>query len=560
MVLAGLRTRYVIPNLAVSDTFTASTSLERHLTGLDFSAKLLNTEVIHGINDLVTFLGGTGDLEGDAEIVAADSFSRYQTYFQDRQNVLAHSTEKLQEYELLTQPRSLKVYETIRRANTVLIVWGTLALFATLFFTFTGAFGWTDLTAAAITGGLTLAPFVGAFFTRPSADLQRNLTNLAVFKMILESHSLKTALARFHLTTPQALRELETEPEAKAAGRQVEALRAELGGVADVDGADFAALARLGFGPGAEEAEAAAANGANGSSRPPTVTAHRSRPPGTRPPRTAATPDDRVAPSPAATSLDGVDEAVVVRRSPRRKRWSLTVPWDGPVTPPVPQRMSAAEIERVLASYGGWIARQRAGQVPRLGLDPRDLRGRRAPRRARARDDARRGGGRGARRLATSGSRSAASARAGARARRAARSRSTGGSRSRRSRCSTTSSCTSSATCASRTTRGASGRSSRAAVPTGAPARLAARARRRAARLPAVHRSGLKSQPVRAISVPVNLRDSLRRIPCTRRCGSCLRSSASRCSASRCSRCVRRPPGPSTRTGCCSMRTTSSAR
>ena len=294
IVLAGLRTRYVIPNLAVSDTFTASTSLERHLTGLDFSAKLLNTEVIHGINDLVTFLGGTGDLEGDSEIVAADSFSRYQTYFQDRQNVLAHSTEKLQEYELLTQPRSLKVYETIRRANTALIVWGTLALFATLFFTFTGAFGWTDLTAAAITGGLTLASFVGVFFTRPSADLQRNLTNLAVFKMILESHSLKTALARFHLTTPQALRELETEPEAKAAGRQVEALRAELGAFADVDGADFAALARLGFGPDAEDAEAAAADGANGSrTGRPTATAHQSRSPGTRPLRTAATPDDR---------------------------------------------------------------------------------------------------------------------------------------------------------------------------------------------------------------------------------------------------------------------------
>ena len=65
-----------------------------------------------------------------------------------------------------------------------------------------------------------------------------------------------------------------------------------------------------------------------------------------------------------------MDEAVVVRRSPRRKRWSLTVPWDGPVTLSVPQRMSTAEIERVLASYGGWIARQRAGQVPRLGLDP----------------------------------------------------------------------------------------------------------------------------------------------------------------------------------------------
>ena len=59
-----------------------------------------------------------------------------------------------------------------------------------------------------------------------------------------------------------------------------------------------------------------------------------------------------------------------VRRSRRRKRWSLTVPWDGPVTLAVPQRMPAAEIERVLESHRGWIARERATQRPRLHLDP----------------------------------------------------------------------------------------------------------------------------------------------------------------------------------------------
>jgi hypothetical protein len=40
--------------------------------------KLLNVEVVHGINDLVGFLGGTGDLQDESEIVAADTFSRYQ--------------------------------------------------------------------------------------------------------------------------------------------------------------------------------------------------------------------------------------------------------------------------------------------------------------------------------------------------------------------------------------------------------------------------------------------------------------------------------------------------
>ena len=128
MLLTGLRTRYELPNLAVSDTFTASTSVERHLGGLDFAAKLLTVEVVHGINDLVRFLGGKGDLEDESEIVSADGFARYQTFFQDRQNVLAHEVEKLQEYELLTQQRSVKVYDSISRANNFLIGWGMVFL------------------------------------------------------------------------------------------------------------------------------------------------------------------------------------------------------------------------------------------------------------------------------------------------------------------------------------------------------------------------------------------------------------------------------------------------
>ena len=37
----------------------------------------------------------------------------------------------------------------------------------------------------------------------------------------------------------------------------------------------------------------------------------------------------------------------------------------------VPERMSKAEIERVLESQSAWIAREREKQVPRLALDPR---------------------------------------------------------------------------------------------------------------------------------------------------------------------------------------------
>jgi predicted metal-dependent hydrolase len=65
-----------------------------------------------------------------------------------------------------------------------------------------------------------------------------------------------------------------------------------------------------------------------------------------------------------------MDESVVVRRSRRRKRWRLSVPWGGPALLAVPERMPAREVERVLESHGAWIARTRAGQKPRLGLDP----------------------------------------------------------------------------------------------------------------------------------------------------------------------------------------------
>ena len=61
---------------------------------------------------------------------------------------------------------------------------------------------------------------------------------------------------------------------------------------------------------------------------------------------------------------------MVVRRSARRKRWALSVPWGGPVTLSVPERMSGAAIDRVLDSRRAWIARERARQAPRLGLDP----------------------------------------------------------------------------------------------------------------------------------------------------------------------------------------------
>jgi hypothetical protein len=248
-LLTGIRTRYNLGNLAVSDTFTASYTLERHLAGLDFAKKVLGVEVVHGINDLVRFLGGCTELDDEPALIASEAYSRYQSFFQDQQNVLAYQSQRLQEYLLLTERRAIRVYDIVRWSNIFLIVWGSLFLVATLVLTI-----WATIRPEqirwelpAVTGGISLAQFAGAFVVDPAKDLQTNLTNLATFKMILESHSLKTALTRFHLTTPRTLREFRDADEATLAAQQVEVLRQELNLIAAADRLDYSRLEALGI-------------------------------------------------------------------------------------------------------------------------------------------------------------------------------------------------------------------------------------------------------------------------------------------------------------------------
>ena len=72
-VYTDLKVKTLCPGSACSTTCRTSPSrtrsrrgaaLERHLSGLDFAAKVLGVEVIHGINDLVRFLGGSGEPRG----------------------------------------------------------------------------------------------------------------------------------------------------------------------------------------------------------------------------------------------------------------------------------------------------------------------------------------------------------------------------------------------------------------------------------------------------------------------------------------------------------------
>jgi hypothetical protein len=278
VLLAGIRARYSISNLAVSDTLTAAATLERQIEGLDFIDKVLKVEVIHGVNDLIRFLGGTTTIENEPELVGDESFSRYRTYFADKQNVLAYQDEKLRQYLDLTERRSIKVYERISRANTFLLIWGSLFLVVTLIAVLLNLadpedFNWK---IPLVTGGVGLLQLVAAFFSKPTRDLQRNLTNLAVFKMILESHSLKTAFIRYHLTTPKTLGEVPTTAAAATASRQIGMLRDQLEVIEAMDETDYSALAALGFGPDGEVPPAPApvpSNGEVSTAQPPPASA-----------------------------------------------------------------------------------------------------------------------------------------------------------------------------------------------------------------------------------------------------------------------------------------------
>lgn len=273
-LLVGLRAQYDLPNLAVSDTFTASYTLERHLAALDYATRVLGVDVIHGINELSAYLGTPAPLKDEAEIVARISFARYRTHAQDKQNVLAFQDEKLQQYLALTERRSVQVYERIKRANTFLLIFGGVFLSATLVLA-TLSSVWPSHVKwelASVTGGIGLIQVVSAFFSKPIRDLQQNLTNLAVFKMILESHSLKTALARYHLTTPRTLREFVTDDEVKTAQAQIDVLQQQVRTLQDFDSADFAGLAALAAAVGVQPETPAKAK-AQAEEAPPAATA-----------------------------------------------------------------------------------------------------------------------------------------------------------------------------------------------------------------------------------------------------------------------------------------------
>jgi hypothetical protein len=81
--------------------------------------------------------------------------------------------------------------------------------------------------------GVSVAQLVTIFFSRPVQELTAMLNREAVFRLLLESRSLRLALARYHLTTPQAL------DGGEGAKSEAGILRDQLNVLADLDKVDF---------------------------------------------------------------------------------------------------------------------------------------------------------------------------------------------------------------------------------------------------------------------------------------------------------------------------------
>ncbi|MGO4417562.1 hypothetical protein AB4Z54_01980, partial [Streptomyces sp. MCAF7] len=81
------------------------------------------------------------------------------------------------------------------------------------------------------------------FFTRPVRSVQDALAEETIYRMVLESRSLKVALARYHVTTANALRRHDDF------GSQSDALERQLEVLEKIDAADFERLKGLGVTP-----------------------------------------------------------------------------------------------------------------------------------------------------------------------------------------------------------------------------------------------------------------------------------------------------------------------
>lgn len=242
LLLTGLRSHYNVRRLVVSDALTASRTLERHLSALDFSERVLRAEVMTGLAELVRFLGSRPEDDrslargGDAE------FAEHSSWFQDRQGILSYEDARLRDYRLQTAQRLRQAQHSARFANRFLLGLGATLLLVALVLSLLGIVlpGRTAWQVTAVFGTLGAGQVVTVFFTRPVRSLRDALAEETIYRMILESRSLKVALARFHVTAADSLRRHSD------AGAQFDALERQLALLERIDAADFDHLKTLG--------------------------------------------------------------------------------------------------------------------------------------------------------------------------------------------------------------------------------------------------------------------------------------------------------------------------
>jgi nicotinamidase-related amidase len=218
-LLIGLRTRYNIDGLFVSDVLTDAPNLERHLSGLDFADKVLNAHIMHSLNDVVSVLSPGAEHVIEDEVTATTvNFRNYASYFLDRKNVLAFQDQRLLKYVELTGTRSAKIYSQIETANRFLMIIGGVFMILTIILVIIQAiapiFHWPDVPAGVIlaTTGLPLAQIITSFFWIPSLNMRNNLHDLVRLRNYLETYSNVTALLRYHLTKAERLQPNTADP------------------------------------------------------------------------------------------------------------------------------------------------------------------------------------------------------------------------------------------------------------------------------------------------------------------------------------------------------------
>jgi nicotinamidase-related amidase len=235
VVLQSLRVAYNLENLVVSDSLTASPTLERHLGALDFANKVLGVEVMHGVGDLARFLGSDPkdeELESSSSEIA---FADYAQYFRDKQSIVSYEDTQQRSYRQQISKSLGQTVRLVKGTNVFLIGCGAVTLVATVVLAVLAGIhpGRIPIALPISLLGVSVAQLVTIFFSRPVQELTAMLNREAVFRLLLESRSLRLALARYHLTTPQAL------DGGEGAKAEAGILRDQLNVLADLDKVDF---------------------------------------------------------------------------------------------------------------------------------------------------------------------------------------------------------------------------------------------------------------------------------------------------------------------------------